>query len=122
MTFVTADSNRVRLEKLTRSLVAAFPGSTVYQHADPQRAMHDALGKKVDAVFVAAEERQPNVLELMRMLHRQKPDIPVFVISETDELRTEAVESGADAYFLCPVSEESLKAVLCSKNCGENIS
>ena len=51
MIFVTADSCRSHLERLTQLLVSAFPGSTIYQHTDPERVPHDVLSHPVDAVF-----------------------------------------------------------------------
>ena len=52
MIFVTADRCRSQLERLTQLLVSAFPGSTIYQHTDPERVLHDVLSHPVDAVFL----------------------------------------------------------------------
>ena len=72
MTFVTADSCRTHLERLTQLLVSAFPGSTVYQHTDLCRVPHDILNNKVDAVFLETEVDESNSLDFVRMLRRQK--------------------------------------------------
>ena len=55
MIFVTADSSRMQLERLTQLLVSAFPGSTIYQHTNLFRVPHDVLNNRVDAVFLEAE-------------------------------------------------------------------
>ena len=79
MTFVTADSCRSQLERLTQLLVSAFPGSTVYQHTDLCRVPHDVLNHKVDAVFLETEMDQTNGLDFVQMLRRQKSNLPVFL-------------------------------------------
>ena len=108
MIFVTADSCRPQLERLTKILVSAFPGSTVYQHTDLFRVPHDVLNHRVDAVFLEGETEKTDGLDLMRKLRRQKPGLPVFIISGTDHLREEAVEAGANGYFVLPDSERQL--------------
>ena len=108
MIFVTADSCRSQLEGLTQLLVSVFPGSTIYQHTDLCRVPHDVLNNKVDAVFLETEIDKANGLNFVKMLRRQKSDIPVFIISQTEELREEAAEAGANDYFVQPVTEQQL--------------
>lgn len=108
MTFVTADSCRIQLERLTRQLVSAFPGSTIYQHTDLCRVPHDVLNHKVDAVFLGAETEKMNGLDLIQKLRRQKPELPVFVISKSNDFYEKAAEAGANGYFVLPDSEQRL--------------
>ena len=112
MKFVTADSCRIQLEKLTQLLVSAFPGSTVYQHADLSHVAHDALNNKVDAVLLEAETDKTNSLDLVKMLHRKNPELPVFIIAKTDDFREKAVEAGADGCFVLPDEEQRLLETL----------
>ena len=107
MIFVTADSCRVQLEQLTKLLVSAFPGSTIYQHADLLRVPHDVLRNKVDAVFLGGEINQTGGLEFVKQLRREKPDIPVFLISDP-ESGEDAAPMGADGCFVLPDSERCL--------------
>ena len=109
MVFVTADSCRSQLEGLTQLLVSAFPGSTVYQHTDLCRVPHDVLNNKVDAVFLETEMDKTNSLDFVQMLRRQKSNLPVFIISQTEDLREEAVEAGANDYFVQPITEQQLR-------------
>ena len=123
MIFVTADSCRIQLERLTRLLVSAFPGSTIYQHTDLFRVPHDVLSHKVDAVFLKVESGQANGLDFLRMLHRQKPEVPVFIIAETEEFREQAETEGANGCFALPDGEQQLlDAVRLIKNNKENVS
>ena len=120
--FVTADSCRSQLEGLTRLLVSVFPGSTIYQHTDLCRVPHDVLNNRVDAVFLETEIDKTNGLNFVKMLHRQKSDIPVFIISQTEELREEAAEAGANEYFVRPVTEQQLRDAIQSVKNKENAS
>lgn len=122
MTFVTADSCRTYLERLTQLLVSAFPGSTVYQHTDLCRVPHDILNNKVDAVFLETEVDESNSLDFVRMLRRQKKSLPVFIISQAENLREEAAEAGVNDYFVQPVTEQQLRDAIQSVKDKENAS
>ena len=117
MIFVTADSCRSQLERLTQLLVAAFPGSTIYQHTDIFRVSHDVLNNRVDAVVLKAETEQTDSLDFMKMLHRQKPDMPVFIIAKTEDLYEKAAAAGANGCFVLPEGEQRLlDAIRLAKN------
>ena len=120
MIFVTADSCRSQLERLTQLLVSAFPGSTVYQHTDLCRVPHDILNNKVDAVFLETEVDESNSLDFVRMLRRQKKSLPVFIISQTEDLREEAAKVGVNDYFVQPVTEQQLRDAIQSVKDKEN--
>ena len=122
MTFVTADSCRTHLERLTQLLVSAFPGSTVYQHTDLCRVPHDILNNKVDAIFLETEVDESNSLDFVRMLRRQKKRLPVFIISQAENLREEAAEAGVNDYFVQPVTEQQLRDAIQSVKDKENAS
>ena len=122
MTFVIADSCRTQLERLTQLLVSAFPGSTVYQHTDLCRVPHDILNNKVDAVFLETEVDESNSLDFVRMLRRQKKSLPVFIISQAENLREEAAEAGVNDYFVQPVTEQQLRDAIQSVKDKENAS
>ena len=104
MIFVTADSSRTQLEQLTLLLLSAFPGSTIYQHTNLCRVPHDVLNNNVDAVFLEAEMDKTNGMGFVQMLRRKKSNLPVFIVSRTDDLRKETAEAGANDYFVQPVT------------------
>ena len=117
MIFVTVDSCRTHQEKFTKLLLAAFPGSVVYQHINIHHVPHDVLYNKVDAVFLEAEQEQANDLSLIQMLRKQKPDLPVFIISKTNRFHDIVAESEANGYFVLPDHEQQLlEAIRLLKN------
>ena len=102
----------MQLEQLTQLLVSTFPGSTVYQHTDLRRVQHDVLKNKVDAVFLETEVDKTDSLGFVQMLRRQKSNLPIFVISQTEDLRNEAVEAGVSDYLVQPLTEQQLRDVM----------
>ena len=122
MIFITADSCRIQLERLTQLLVSAFPGSTIYQHTDLCRVLHDVLNNNVDAVFLETEIDKTNGLDFVQMLRRQNSNLPVFIISPTEDLREEAAEAGANDYFVQPVNEQQLRDAIRSVKNKESAS
>ena len=120
MIFVTVDSCRMQLEQLTQLLVSAFPGSTIYQHADLLRVPHDVLHNKVDAVFLGTEINKTNSSDFMKMLRRQKSDIPVFLISKTECFGQEAAQT--DGCFVLPDNQQRLLDAIRSAINKENVS
>ena len=122
MTFVTAGYYKAQLERLTQLLIALYPGSTIYQHTNPLRVPHDVLNNKVDAVLLETEMDKINDLDFVQMLRRQKSDVPVFIISQTEDLREEAAEVGANDYLVRPVTEQQLRDAIRSVKNKENAS
>ena len=83
---------------------------------------HDVLNNKVDAVFLETEKDKTTGLNFVKMLHRQKSDLPVFIISQTEDLREEAAKAGANDYFVQPVTEQQLRNAIRSVKNKENVS
>ena len=48
-------------------------------------------------------------LDFVQMLRRKKSNLSIFIISETEERREEALEAGANDYFVRPVTEQQLR-------------
>lgn len=115
MIFVVAGNSRERLAGLTKLLLSIFSGSTIYQHIDPLHIPKDAFRHKVSGVFLEAEIGGRNGIDLMWELRRQKRDIPIYILSETESLRATATQAGADGYFVYPLAEEIVKNTLLAK-------
>ena len=115
--FVTASNCREELARLTQLLLSAFPGSTIYQHAKLCRVPHDVLNNKVDAVLLDAELDKSSGLDFVRMLRKQKTNVPVFIIAKAEDFREEAMDGRADGYCVLPDDKELLlDAIQLAKN------
>ena len=112
MTFVAVDKNRGRLAELTRLLLEAFPGSVIYQHTNPLKAPKDVRGNRVDAVFAQLDPEDPAGAALPHMLHLEKADLPVFLLSDAERNGRTAPEDHAAACLARPLSAELLRESL----------
>lgn len=112
MVFVVAGSSRERLADLTKILLSNFPGSTIYQHVDPQCISKDVINNKVNGVFLEAEIGGCNGIELMWQLRNRKREVPVYILSENEESRISATKAGADGYLVYPLTGETVRNVL----------
>lgn len=112
MTFVAVDKNWGRLAELTRLLLEAFPGSVIYQHTNPLKAPKDVRGNRVDAVFAQLDPEDPAGAALPYMLHLEKADLPVFLLSDAERNGRTAPEDHAAACLARPLSVEMLRESL----------
>ena len=55
-----------------------------------------------------AEMEKMNSLGLIQKLRIQKPKLPVFIISKSNDLYEKAAAAGANGYFVLPDSEQQL--------------
>ena len=108
MVFVIVSNCREELTRLTQLLLSSFPGSTIYQHAELCRVTHDVLNNKVDAVLLDVELDKSSGLDFVRMLRKQKTNVPVFIIAKAEDFREEAMDAGADDYCVLPDGKELL--------------
>lgn len=112
MTFVAVDKNRGRLAELTRLLLDAFPGSVIYQHTNPLKAPKDVRNNRVDAVFAQLDPEDPAGAALPHMLHLEKADLPVFLLSDAERNGRTTPEDHAAACLARPLSAELLRESL----------
>lgn len=109
MTFATVDSERNRLESLTRLLLDTFPGSVIYQQTDPLNVVKNIQGTKVDAIFIQANEI--NGAELRRIMQQWKPELPVCFLVEQEGYPYFATE-GDVCCLTAPITGEKLRDAL----------
>lgn len=108
MVFMTVDENRLQLEKLTELLVRTFPGSVIYQYTDPLCALVNTENREIDAVFANVSVSQRNDWQLLSVLRRRRPELQVFILSDDEQLREEALERGAREYLTRPITGQGL--------------
>ena len=112
MTFVAVDQNRERLTELTRLLLEAFPGSVIYQHTNPLKAPKDVRNNRVDAVFAQLDPEDPAGAALPHMLHLEKADLPVFLLTDAERNGRTAPKDHTTVCLARPISAEMLRESL----------
>ena len=112
MTFVAVDSNRKRLTELTSLLLAAFPGSVIYQHTDPMKVPKDVRNNHVDAVFAQIDMGNLGGTELTRILRAERANLPVFLLTDDQWGDRPSPENNGTACLARPLSAELLRESL----------
>lgn len=108
MVFVIANNDREEIRSMTMFLSAYFPGSIIYECVDPMLSAKYVLNQKVDAVWAEAKMHRIDGLTLLGILRENRPDLPVFILSDTNEYRDAAMQQGANDYFIRPFTEKEL--------------
>jgi two-component SAPR family response regulator len=65
----------------------------------------------VDIVFAEERMRPVSGIDLLRVIRKEKPDMPVVIIAEDDCMQQQAVELIADGYWKRPVCREQLESI-----------
>lgn len=85
MTFATVCENRQLLSQLSRLLLSAFPGSTVHQNRDPERAVQRLSSHEVDAIFADAD----TCSDWVHLMRRHHANTSVYLLCRQDLLPPE---------------------------------
>lgn len=112
MVFVAVDEDRFQLNQLAGLVIHAFPGSVVYKYSDPLCAVAKTIARDIDAVLVSARAFQSENWQMLFHLHRERPGVQVIILSDDEQLRRIAMESGAWDYLVRPVTGQKLREVL----------
>lgn len=104
MKIVAADNRTAALEELTATLWEAFPGSEVEQFRDPLLCVKYVCNHAVDLVVMELRMRPAGGTELLQVIRRQKPELPIILLADSDLEKVDTV-----AYLSQPVTLESLQ-------------
>ena len=85
------------------------------------RVPHDALSNRVDAILLSVQPDEIDGLDCVKMLRREKPDVPVFLIAKTEEIRKAAEETGITGCFVLPDCGRQLLDAIHRVNCKERL-
>ena len=107
--FMTVDENRLQLKNLTELLIRCFRGSVIYQYTDPVCALVHTERRVIDTVFANVSASRRNDWQLLAVLRKKRPELPVFVLSDDGQLREAALERGAREYLTWPITGQVLR-------------
>lgn len=103
--FVILMQDTARLSAVTQQVIAAFPGSVIYQHRDPMRAVCCVHDHPADAVFADAALACGPGGNLTALLRRCQPALPVVAIGP-------GPAPGCDGVIPFPVTAQTLREAL----------
>ncbi len=81
MTFVAVDQDGRRLRALTGVLAKSFPGCTLFEYRQLNRAAEFIMENTIDAVFVS-EGFGEDTAEMVEYLEMNKKGLPVYIIHD----------------------------------------
>ncbi len=109
MRIVIVSNYLTELDGLEQSISAVFPEWQVTRFTDPFLSARYVEQNHADLALVAARLRPPMGVELLRVLRRSKPELPVVLFADTEEYRAAARDAGACDYLVLPLTEDKLK-------------
>lgn len=95
--FLVVDDNADARSLLTRTLLRKFPQSLASECGDANAALAIVETEKLDAIVVHRAGDVPG-LELISMLRRAAPTVPIVYVSGIDRTQ-EALAAGANAFL-----------------------
>ena len=112
MTFVITDDNRDRMNNFIQVLLSIFPGSVLYLYTEPMEVIGCLREHQVDAVFMEAVMGENAGIQFLFELRERYPDIPAFILADSDEYEDDALWNDATGYLIRPISEDDLRNVM----------
>ena len=67
---------------------------------------------QVDAVFIEAVMGENAGIQFLFELRERYPDIPAFILADSDEYEDDALWNDAIGYLIRPISEDDLRNVM----------
>lgn len=115
------DHNVVR--EALRLLLEATSGLEVLEAGTGREALTVALTQPVDLVLLDVEMPEMNGLEVLRAIRESKPDLPVVILSNYDDINVlqEALEAGARGYVLKVATAPQLKEAIDTALFGQGV-
>lgn len=107
MTFATVSENRQQLSLLSYLLLSVFPGSTVHQNRDPERAVQRMSTHEVDAIFADAD----TCSDWMHLIGRNHSNASVYLLCRKELLPPEGT-GGIRGIVTYPITKQKIQIAL----------
>lgn len=107
--FIMVTAHKKKLRRLMNIILALYPEDIVIPINDSMSSVQFVLHNPVDMIYADQTTPPIDILATGGMIHKSCPDIPMYMIADTEKYIADAVENGYSGYFLEPVSVESLQ-------------
>lgn len=112
MNVVVIDNNISLLEELVGVVRGIFPGSTISSFKDPMLAVKHVYNNPTDIVISEVKTRPVSGFDVLRNLHKIRPEMLVVLLSDEPSHENKAMEYGADGFLPQPVQAAALSELL----------
>lgn len=109
MTRILAVSpNEETLREITEMVGEVYAGSVVFAFSDPMLAVQHAYNNPVDVVYTEVEMKRLTGFDVLRLLRKRAPRLPVHFVCESDAYETDALRATADSYLVRPLTMDKV--------------
>ena len=105
------DSDSTGLQQSEMVIKACCGNRTVVGFTHPMLAIKFAANNPIGAVFTRANMRMMDGFDVMRLIHQFHHDIPVYFVEDNAAYETQAMQDGAKAYLVKPLTQEQVHRV-----------
>ena len=112
MNVVLIDNNISVLEELVGIVRGILPTSTISSFKDPMLAVKHVYNNPTDIVISEIKTRPVSGFDVLRNLHKIRPEMLVVLLSDEPSHESKALEYGADGFLSQPVKAETLSELI----------
>ncbi|MBQ7606024.1 MAG: response regulator transcription factor [Firmicutes bacterium] len=112
MNVVLIDNNIGILEELVGVVKGILPSSTISSFKDPMLAVKHVYNHATDIVISEVKTRPVSGFDVLRNLHKLRPEMLVVLLSDEPGHETKALEYGADGFLTQPVNPQELSELI----------
>lgn len=115
MIIVALDDEKLALNLLKKSIMAAIPDAEISSFTEPLAALDFITENKTDAVFCDYNMPTMNGIDFAKAVKRQSPTTDIVFVTGYDEYAPAAVNAVCpQGYITKPVSKKKIEEVLCN--------
>lgn len=112
MNVVLIDNNINLLEELVGIVRGILPTSTINSFKDPMLAVKHVYNHPTDIVISEIKTRPVSGFDVLRNLHKIRPEMLVVLLSDEPSHENKAMEYGADGFLPQPIKAEALSKLI----------
>ncbi len=112
MNVVLIDNNIGILEELVGVVKGVLPSSTISSFKDPMLAVKHVYNHATDIVISEVKTRPVSGFDVLRNLHKLRPEMLVVLLSDEPSHESKAIEYGADGFLTQPLDPKALSELI----------
>ena len=112
MVFVVVDNNQSDLDETSDIIINGFDDSEIQAFLDPMLAVKYICNNDIDFVISNVGIRHISETVFINIIRRQKPEIPIFMISDNKMNCSMMNNFDADEFFTKPLSASELRTAI----------
>jgi two-component SAPR family response regulator len=111
MRIVLTGNQTEELNRFSKSISQVLGQCEFICFTDPMLSAKYIWHHPVDIVFAEERMRPVSGIDLLRVIRKEKPEMPVVILADDDGMQQQAVELIADGYWKRPVRREQLESI-----------